>query len=420
MKTKFNLHSFALTSIALVFFLILVSSVASASITETRITNHGKADNPAIYGNTIAWEDYRNGNCDVYIYDLSTKKEIHTTSSANQMNPAIYGNKVVYEDETSGGRDIFMYDLSTKRETRITSSGVIRHNALNPDIYGNRVVWADWVPNMSNPNEDPDAYYNIYVYDISTKKTTLIPTDGVMRFPSIYGDKIVWAGEDKGSGVICIYDIPTKKKTQITAGQMEALIDIYANKLVYDAHNEKTLFDIYMYDLSSKKTTQITNNMSLQQNPAIYGNTIVWRDERNYGDRTNSDIYAYDLTTHQQIHTTSKSIKERPAIYGDKVVWTDYGNDGYQSNIYMGTISYLPVADFIASPTSGTHSLNVKFTDKSSDAYYWSWDFGDKTTSTLQSPAHKYSKAGKYTVTLTVKNAAGKNTMKKTNYITVK
>ena len=62
--------------------------------------------NPAIYGNTIVWQDIRNGNWDVYIYDLSTKKEIHTTSSANQMNPSIYGNKVVYEDDTSGGRDI--------------------------------------------------------------------------------------------------------------------------------------------------------------------------------------------------------------------------------------------------------------------------------------------------------------------------
>jgi PKD repeat protein len=86
----------------------------------------------------------------------------------------------------------------------------------------------------------------------------------------------------------------------------------------------------------------------------------------------------------------------------------------------MGTISFLPVASFTASPTTGNHPLNVKFNDKSTDVYYWSWDFGDKTTSTLQSPTHKYPKAGKYTVSLTVKNAAGKNTMKKTNYITVK
>ena len=99
-------------------------------------------------------------------------------------------------------------------------------------------------------------------------------------------------------------------------------------------------------------------------------------------------------------------------------MWTDSRSG--KPDIYMGTISYLPVAAFSASPTTGTHSLNVQFTDKSTDAYYWSWDFGDKSTSTLPSPLHKYTKAGKYTVTLKVKNAAGSNTVQKTNYITVK
>jgi PKD repeat protein len=48
------------------------------------------------------------------------------------------------------------------------------------------------------------------------------------------------------------------------------------------------------------------------------------------------------------------------------------------------------------------------------------WDFGDKSTSILQNPVHKYTTAGTYTVTLKVKDAAGSNTAKKTNYITVK
>ncbi|WP_141241702.1 PKD domain-containing protein, partial [Methanosarcina spelaei] len=40
-------------------------------------------------------------------------------------------------------------------------------------------------------------------------------------------------------------------------------------------------------------------------------------------------------------------------------------------------------------------------------------------SSTKQNPTHKYSKAGKYTVTLKVTNAAGSNTVTKSNYITV-
>ena len=108
MRHKEKLYSIAIASAAMVLFLILVSSTASASITEKWITNHGTASNPAIYGNTIVWQDSRNGNSDIYIYDLSTKKQIHTTNPSNQTDPAIYGNKVVWADDRNGGSDIYM------------------------------------------------------------------------------------------------------------------------------------------------------------------------------------------------------------------------------------------------------------------------------------------------------------------------
>lgn len=71
-----------------------------------------------------------------------------------------------------------------------------------------------------------------------------------------------------------------------------------------------------------------------------------------------------------------------------------------------------------------THSLKtpltVKFTDKSTGSpTKWSWNFGDKYTSTKNNPVHTYKKAGKYTVTLTVKNAKGQIS-KTTKIITLK
>ena len=81
-----------------------------------------------------------------------------------------------------------------------------------------------------------------------------------------------------------------------------------------------------------------------------------------------------------------------------------------------------PIAAFSASPTSGKATLKVKFTDKSTGGTpaSWTWNFGDGKSSSTKNPEHKYSKAGKYTVSLTVKNSAGTNTAKKTNYISVK
>jgi PKD repeat protein len=76
-----------------------------------------------------------------------------------------------------------------------------------------------------------------------------------------------------------------------------------------------------------------------------------------------------------------------------------------------------PVAEFAADQTL-TCSGCVQFTDQSQNSPdSWLWNFGDNTTSTLQSPRHCYSTAGTYTVTLTATNAAGTSTRTRANYI---
>jgi beta propeller repeat protein len=117
------------------------------------------------------------------------------------------------------------------------------------------------------------------------------------------------------------------------------------------------------------------------------------------------DIYAFDLTTHQQIHTTDKSDQVEPAIHGNKVVWKDLDNSTEQSPMYTyssagtykvnltvskayGTNSKIatkvvsnqpaavrPVANFNTDVTSGYAPLSVQFTDLSENATARKWDF---------------------------------------------
>jgi PKD repeat protein len=98
-----------------------------------------------------------------------------------------------------------------------------------------------------------------------------------------------------------------------------------------------------------------------------------------------------------------------------------YGRDTEIKTSYIKvTTSAKPVAAFSASPTSGKAPLNVAFTDKSTGSpASWKWSFGDGTYSTAKSPAHTYSKAGKYTVSLTVSNAKGSNTKTMSGYLTI-
>ena len=79
-----------------------------------------------------------------------------------------------------------------------------------------------------------------------------------------------------------------------------------------------------------------------------------------------------------------------------------------------------PIADFSAFPISGKPPLKVYFTDKSKGSpTSWYWSFGDGTYSTVKNPVHTYNIVGKYTVTLTVNNEEGSNTITKSEYIKV-
>lgn len=77
-------------------------------------------------------------------------------------------------------------------------------------------------------------------------------------------------------------------------------------------------------------------------------------------------------------------------------------------------------ADFQASTTSTSTNVSIQFTDLTSGATTWAWDFGDGTSSALQNPSHSYSSDGTYSVTLIVDNGSGcADTLQKGNYIVI-
>jgi serine protease AprX len=118
-----------------------------------------------------------------------------------------------------------------------------------------------------------------------------------------------------------------------------------------------------------------------------------------------------------------KQILENTAVdLGSAGKDNNYGSgriNAYKA-VFGSTDPILPIADFAASPAFGNAPLKVSFSDMSTGVpASWLWDFGDGNTSTDQNPIHTYSTAGKYTVGLTVENAAGSNTETKSEYINV-
>jgi PGF-pre-PGF domain-containing protein len=110
-------------------------------------------------------------------------------------------------------------------------------------------------------------------------------------------------------------------------------------------------------------------------------------------------------------NSTEKSPAHTYSTVGNYIVTLTVTNKNdvvsKSASITVSEYKVLPVADFSASPTSGYAPLSVQFTDASQNAAGWSWDFGDGTNSTVQSPAHTYNTVGTYTITQTVSNVNG-------------
>lgn len=124
---------------------------------------------------------------------------------------------------------------------------------------------------------------------------------------------------------------------------------------------------------------------------------------------------------------TNSTLKNPNHIYSIAGVYTvtltatnSAGSDTFTETDLITITIPETVADFTSDKTTGNIPLNVQFTDISSgDNFQWLWNFGDGATSIVQNPAHVYTDAGTYTVTLSVTGSGGTDTETKTDFITV-
>lgn len=236
-------------------------------------------------------EDFQDNMQDVYMWNLKTGKfNILPRIGLNKydyhkMYPAISGNRIVWEDNRNGDWEIYMYNLESKSEKRIT------HNSKNQGdstINGNIIAWIDHRNAGSTTNCD------VYMYNLQTDDTTRItPKSGYYNYIKIDNNHIYYYN----SGKIMRYSIPTHKT-----------VTVLQNAWDYDVNNDKIVWtdfrnandDIYMKNLKTGRVTAVCTNPHTQNHPAIYGDTVVWEDWRN----GNADIYMANIAPPKVISTT--------------------------------------------------------------------------------------------------------------------
>lgn len=132
--------------------------------------------------------------------------------------------------------------------------------------------------------------------------------------------------------------------------------------------------------------------------------------------------------------TPSTSTQQNPSVkytqVGEFTVTLKVSNEGGNNTLsrekyikVKAPIPAAPVANFDASSLEIFEGETVSFQDKSSNeptAWQWIFEGAAPATSTDQNPTVMYNNEGTYSVTLTVSNEGGSNTLKKDSYIKVK
>jgi beta propeller repeat protein len=198
------------------------------------------------------------------------------------------------------------------------------------DVYGERVV--------SEAGAGNPLFVTLSVFEPPwpTEGRTLIDERNYGGFNSIWEDTLIFWELNSGVENISGYDFTKEEFFSVTDDEEYQFAPrMHKNRVVYmdlrlgesNTRGDWEHGAIFMKDLSTGETTQITSGETLAANPDIHDDIIVWMDYRacdnpnNKDDHQNIEIWGYDLSTQTEFQITDLPgwPKGFPRVWKDKV-----------------------------------------------------------------------------------------------------
>ncbi|MDD4218425.1 MAG: PKD domain-containing protein, partial [Bacteroidales bacterium] len=170
-----------------------------------------------------------------------------------------------------------------------------------------------------------------------------------------------------------------------------------------------------------------TTNFTYSLIPGFSGGTNNIDTDPLFIDTLASNFRLSELSPCKDVGNNSAVTAVNPSVLVDLDGNLRIANTTIDMGAFEALVTVYPVADFIADNTIVTVGDNVSFTDLSTDATEWNWDFAvgepiescTPNFSTNQNPSVTYNLPGTYTVKLIAQNNFGSDDEEKTDYITV-
>ena len=216
---------------------------------------------PQISDTNILWN-----SADGHLWYSDGKQQFQVTyGDLYQLSYAISDSYIAWissSDDPSYETQMLLYNIKTDTTTTIATH---QFQGQKIDISGSNLVWEQ--------SEGDDTYiadYNISTGEIKHLSGGIASTDGGIS-PSICGSFIVWQSWNSD---ILLYD---GQSTKIIGTGHDP--DVSESYVVWEKN-----MNIYVYDIATGLTSQLTDNNILELNPKVSGSTVVW-----YGTLSNGN-----------------------------------------------------------------------------------------------------------------------------------
>lgn len=295
--------------------------------TRDTVIREGFVNQPAIFKDDIVWLENRNGSNNIYLFNTTTQQERRLAiSSTIQAMPAINELYIAWLDFSNPAKSQVM--LMNRLTGQVNSASVSNGQQTAFAMSDNYLTWIEIDPITKIPD--------IKLLDLKTQTVKNL-TNGQNNLRKLYisvsNDLVVWLSE--------ISATPAKRKIEVYDIKKGMIVDIkglnvdyvsYAKPIVAGRNviwvNQNIYYDLMMFNVDLPESMSfLQKDNQAQISPSANGDSIVWVDRPAIANGL-SNIKMMNLITGKisDISLSIVSNKTMPSVYGNTVVWVDNRN----------------------------------------------------------------------------------------------